>query len=122
MGIVKGKLQPCANSANCVCSEYPQSPAAMEAIPCTDSPAEAMAKLTQIVSHMPRSRVVSQTDGYLHAEFRSALFRFADDVEFRIDQHASVIHFRSASRIGLFDLGANRARMKEITAAFLSDG
>jgi uncharacterized protein (DUF1499 family) len=46
------------------------------------------------------------------------IFRFVDDVEFWIDAKNQVIHFRSASRVGHSDLGANRARMESIRKAF----
>jgi uncharacterized protein (DUF1499 family) len=62
---------------------------------------------------MPRSRLVSSRDGYLHAEFRSRLLGFVDDVEFSIDEAEQLIHFRSASRVGYSDLGVNRKRMEE---------
>lgn len=73
-----------------------------------------MERLKSIVAGMPRAKVVSSTDRYLHAEFTSALFRFVDDVEFLIDPDAKQIHFRSASRVGYSDLGANRRRMEAI--------
>jgi uncharacterized protein (DUF1499 family) len=53
-------------------------------------------------------------------EFRSALFRFVDDVEFVLDDSARVIHFRSASRAGYYDFGVNRRRMQEISDRYLS--
>jgi uncharacterized protein (DUF1499 family) len=56
--------------------------------------------------------------GYLHAEFRSALFGFVDDVEFRMDETAGRIDVRSASRTGYFDFGVNRRRVEEIRARF----
>jgi len=41
-----------------------------------------------------------------------------DDVEFRIDEAAGVIHVRSASRKGYWDLGVNRRRVEAIREAF----
>ena len=120
MGLVDGKLQPCRQSSNCLCSEFAQSPGAAEAIAFQGSPTAAMTKLSNIVRQWPRSRIVTQSENYLHAEIQSLVFRFCDDVEFRIDPDASLIHFRSASRVGLFDLGVNRQRMDQITKAFLS--
>jgi uncharacterized protein (DUF1499 family) len=40
--------------------------------------------------------------------------RFVDDVEFRYDAAAEVVHVRSASRIGRSDLGANRKRIEAL--------
>jgi len=55
---------------------------------------------------------------YLHAEARSLLFRFVDDVEFLFDADKQVIHVRSASRTGYSDLGVNRRRVERIRRAF----
>jgi uncharacterized protein (DUF1499 family) len=40
--------------------------------------------------------------------------RFVDDVEFLLDEGKSVIHVRSASRVGHSDLGVNRKRIEAI--------
>ena len=65
---------------------------------------------------LPRTTVVTATGTYLHAEFRSAVFRFVDDVEFHADEAAGVIQVRSGSRIGFSDLGVNRRRIEAIRA------
>ena len=41
-----------------------------------------------------------------------------DDIEFYIDEENKIIHFKSASRVGYSDLGANRKRMDEIIKLF----
>jgi len=121
IGLVDGKLRSCEGWPNCVCSEDFDDSAgegAMQPIPYKGPAATAMETLVQVVSRMSGARIVTQSDHYMHAEFTSSVFRFTDDVEFRIDEEASVIHFRSASRVGLFDLGANRARMEKVAAQF----
>ena len=82
------------------------------------SAADAMARLKRVLAAMPRVRVVTETETYLHAESTSLVFRFVDDVEFLIDPEARVVHFRSASRAGRADLGVNRARMEAVRRAF----
>ncbi len=77
-----------------------------------------MEKLRQVIAEFPRTKVITATDDYLHVEFASAIFRFTDDVEFYVDERNSVIHVRSASRVGYSDMGANRRRIEEIRAAF----
>jgi len=77
-----------------------------------------MDKLKRVVNKIPRTNVVTAGDNYLHAEFRSRIFRFVDDVEFLVEPEAKRIGFRSASRVGYSDLGVNRRRMEEIRAAF----
>lgn len=67
---------------------------------------------------MPRTRIVKEDGVYLHAEVRSFLFRFVDDLEFLIDTEQSLIHMRSASRTGYSDLGVNRRRVEHVRKAF----
>jgi len=50
------------------------------------------------------------------------VWRFVDDVEFYLDETARVVHFRSASRMGYYDFGMNRRRMKEISEQYLAAG
>jgi uncharacterized protein (DUF1499 family) len=52
-----------------------------------------------------------------HAEFRSALFGFVDDVEFHFDP-PGVIQVRSASRVGYSDWGVNQERVETIRTRF----
>ena len=86
----------------------------MAALRYQGSQQQAMERLKKIVADMPRAKIVAAGNEYLCAEFTSRLFRFVDDVEFLIDPAERVIHFRSASRVGYSDLGANRRRMEEI--------
>lgn len=76
--------------------------------------AGAKEALKTIVGILPRTKLVEETERYLHYEFTSFLLRFVDDVEFVFDEATKVIHFRSASRTGYSDLGVNRRRMEEI--------
>ena len=80
---------------------------------------DARKRLLGIVRALPRVTVVEDTGNYLKVEVRSALFSFVDDVEFEFDDAAKVIHFRSASRLGYYDLGVNRRRMETIIREFL---
>jgi uncharacterized protein (DUF1499 family) len=44
-----------------------------------------------------------------------------DDGEFLLDRERSVIHLRSASRLGYSDLGKNRSRIEEIRREFSNE-
>ena len=83
-------------------------------------PFAALEAIAEIVKSLPRTKIVRQEGGYLHAEFTSSIFRYVDDVEFLLDAEAKLIHFRSASRRGYGDLGANRNRMEAISQRFAS--
>jgi uncharacterized protein (DUF1499 family) len=112
-------LAPCPDSPNCVSTKSNDPDRTMAPLPYLTSGRESMDRLVAIVREMKRATIVSATPSYLHVEFRSALFRFVDDVEFALDDSARVIHFRSASRTGYYDFGVNRKRMKEISDRYL---
>ena len=118
LGENNGRLAPCPNSPNCVSTQNADSQHMIEAIVFDGSPEDAIRKLKAVLAVIPRMQIVTETENYLHAEATSLIFRFRDDVEFYIDRQANVIHFRSASRVGNSDLGANRKRMEEIRKAF----
>ena len=73
--------------------------------------------LLKVLSVVPRTEIVEQTDTYIHALSKSRIFKFVDDVEFYLPANESVIHLRSASRVGEFDLGVNRRRSEQIRLA-----
>ena len=53
----------------------------------------------------------------IDAVFRIAVFGFKDDVEMFVestDNQKSMLHIKSASRVGYSDLGVNRRRVKRI--------
>jgi uncharacterized protein (DUF1499 family) len=63
---------------------------------------------------MERATVVRHEGNYLHAEFRSKLIGFVDDVEFTYDDQARALHVRSASRLGRRDFEVNRRRVEAL--------
>lgn len=121
LGVTGGKLAPCPSSPNCVCSQTADPLHRIEPLTYKGSPAEARARLKEVLAGFPRVRIATESDNYLHAEFTSLLFRFVDDVEFLIEP-GGTIQVRSASRAGRSDLGVNRARMEAIRRAFASAG
>ena len=62
---------------------------------------------------MRRTEIVWESGNSLYAVFRTPL-GFTDDVQFLADEKAGVIHVRSASRVGYWDLGLNRKRIENI--------
>ena len=112
------ELSPCPNRPNCVSSLSADSDHRIEPLAFSISVDEALARLKQVLLNEPRTRIVKEEGGYLHAEARSFLFRFVDDVEFLLDADKQVIHVRSASRLGYSDLGVNRRRVERIRRAF----
>ena len=120
LGVKDGKLAPCPNSPNCVCSQTPQTDSQhyIQPLSYNSTTPEAIAKLKDVIQGMSRAKLISETSTYLYAEFTSQLMGYVDDVEFWIDERAKVIHVRSASRLGKSDLGVNRKRVEEIRRQF----
>jgi len=77
-----------------------------------------MSRLKAVLANQTRTQIVKEEGDYLHAECRSLIFRFVDDLEFYLDRRGKKIHVRSASRTGTYDWGVNRRRVEAIRKAF----
>lgn len=117
LGVVDGQLRPCPATPNAVCSQTDSPNHRLAPVAFQGDPAEAWQRLKQAVKALPRTQIITEKDGYLHAESTSLLFRFVDDVEFLLDAPARQIHFHSASRVGHSDLGVNRQRIEAVRKA-----
>ena len=107
-------LFACPNSPNCVSTTAEVESQAIAPYRFQKPQYEAKALLIKIFSEFPRTELVKEEVDYLHFEVRSFFFRFVDDVEFRFDEAAKTIHFRSAARSGYYDFGVNRKRMEDL--------
>ena len=114
LGVQNGKLTPCPSSPNCVSTQSDDSSKKMESLPFEEDLNKTKQKVKTILESYPRTEIQKEDDHYIHATFKTKLFRFTDDVEFYFDEEEQVVHFRSASRVGYSDLGKNRSRMEEI--------
>ncbi len=123
-GVTNGEFLPCPSSPNCVSSMAATPEGFIEPIDYTGLSREvAQLKLTAILKSEIDCRIIEikeMNDGssYIHAEFRSKFFRFVDDVEFLFPQNKSIIHVRSASRVGYSDMGVNRKRVERLRLRF----
>ena len=112
------RLTPCPNSPNCVSSLAENNKQFIEPIPFKDEHTIVQHELLEILDTFKRVQVVRRDDNYVHAEFKSFVFRFVDDVEFYFDDVQKVIQIKSASRKGYSDLGVNRRRLEKIRKLF----
>jgi uncharacterized protein (DUF1499 family) len=118
LGVVNDRFAPCPDSPNCVSTQAADVEHRIEPIPFDGPTDRVVQRLKSAIATVPRMRIVTEKDDYIHAEATSLIFRFVDDVEFLVDREAKLIHFRSASRVGRSDLGVNRSRMERIRRAF----
>lgn len=120
LGVSGETLKDCPITPNCFSSmdndSQDNAPIIFEG-----SRAKAREKLVGIINSLARTTIIEERSNYIRVEFRSQLIGFVDDVEFLLSQEQgdrTQIDFRSASRLGLSDLGVNKARMKKIKALF----
>ncbi len=58
--------------------------------------------------------ITSDDGDFVQAVTTTPLMRYRDDVMLRFDSEKGVIHVRSSSRLGIGDMGANRARVERM--------
>ena len=119
LGVANGKLAACPSAPHCVSSQA-EGRHAIEPAKFTGSRDEASRKLGEIMRGMPGARIITETPDYLRAEFSSRVFHYVDDVEIYVDGRSKLVQFRSSSRNGYFDFGANRGRIEGIRKKFLA--
>ena len=119
LGVTGGRLKACPDSPNCILSQAEGDPAHYLApIKYDFDDKTAYDRVIKVINSMERTKIITMTDNYIHAEFTTKIMRYVDDVEFYFDYKNKTIHFRSASRIGYSDMGLNRKRMTEVAARF----
>lgn len=116
------RLEPCPDSPNCVCSDAADKVHAVAPLRLAVPAAQAWAAAREAVAKMPRTRIVTESAEYLHAECASAVFRFIDDLELQLRAGEGIIAVRSASRLGYSDFGVNRHRVKQLHAVLAARG
>ena len=118
LGAQDGRLAACGRRLNCVSSQADPGDARryVAPIPFKGDARAALAAARKAVEGMRRAAVIRQEGNYLHAEFRSRLLGFIDDVELVFDERAGVLHVRSASRLGRRDFNVNRERVEALRA------
>ena len=118
LGLKNQLLSPCPRTPNCVSSQEKNSQHRIQPITFEGSLEVAKERLYRAINSMRGTRIITQEDVYWHVEFTTQLLRFIDDVEFYFDESQSLIHVRSASRQGYWDLGVNRRRVETIRSRF----
>lgn len=103
LGVQGGELSPCTSSAHCARQDWPTANLQLD-----------LQRVIAAVRDTPRTIIVEERDGYIHAEASSALFGFVDDLELLANQDTGMIQARSISRLGDSDLGVNSARLDRL--------
>ena len=122
LGVSDGTLALCPNKPNCVSSDAGDPKHQIQNYTLSLISDEAWQAVRESVLKLPRTKIVTDSDGYLHAECRSALFGFVDDLELYLGPDVEVIAIRSAARLGFSDLGVNRKRVEQLRLMLADHG
>ena len=109
LGVHAGSLSPCESSAHCARADWAVA-----------DPEAALASLQGVIAASPRTLIVEQRPGYLHATATSQLFGFVDDLELYAQEGNGSLQARSVSRLGDSDLGVNSQRLQALHPALVS--
>ena len=114
LGVKDSRLRACPTTPNCVSSDEVGGTHAVAPFQPSMPATDAWRALREIVASLPRTRVITATEDYLHAECRSAVFGFVDDLELHLRPAQNLVAVRSAARLGRSDFGVNRRRVEHL--------
>jgi uncharacterized protein (DUF1499 family) len=120
LGVVNGRLAGCPERANCLCSQSSSPQHHIEPIDLPGSVHDAIPAVQAVIERQPRTKIITATDDYLHAEFTTWLFHVIDDIEFHVDADSRLLHFRSAARTQHIDFGSHRARLEKLRGEIIA--
>ena len=118
-----GRLKPAPSSPNCVSSDAAPTDKLhyVDALVVKGDPAAAWDAAVRSLSSWALATVEHSDDAYMHVECSTRFWGFVDDLELHLRRSASengsercTIAVRSASRLGLSDLGVNRSRVESL--------
>ena len=81
----------------------------------------AFKKAVKIVSETPRTKIVEQTNSYIHAEAKTKWRRYTDDLLIQAIPEKGIIQVRSESRVGIGDNGVNQRRIDDFAYRLMTE-
>ncbi|MCK0153841.1 DUF1499 domain-containing protein [Alcanivorax sp. S6407] len=106
-------LPPCPNSPNCVSSLSGDKDRWVAPLQVSDNRETSLQRVQSVLDGLPRVQYDVVGQARIQARFKSMVLRFTDDVTFYVRENG-VVEVRSASRVGYWDLGANRRRVESL--------
>ena len=107
-------LLDCPDTPNCVSSLAKNPKLRVEPFKLKKDPKTNWDIVHKMVASLPRTKIVSADKSDIHAECRSMIFRFVDDLTLHLSPSNGIIDIRSASRTGYSDFGVNRRRVENL--------
>lgn len=112
----------CPDSPNCVSSDASDKEHQVAPYLLAVSGETFWTIVPEVIEQQPGCAIVRQTQDFLHAQCRSAFFRFIDDLKLELRTEQNMIAVYSASRLGYSDFGVNRERIESLRTALIKDG
>ena len=122
LGIHNNQLTTCPTSPNCVSSDAFDDGHKVAPFHFNAAATDTWKKVKTTVLEIPRTKIITETEDYLHAECSSATFGFVDDLELHLRSSEGMIAIRSASRLGYSDFGVNRERIETLRSSLKEQG
>lgn len=121
IGLENDKFFSCSHQSNCVNSMASASDKKHYVAPLIieKTKKDILAFIIDHLKKWQRTKLMTQTDKYLHFEIKSAFFGFIDDLEIFWPKGDEYLHFKSSSRIGYTDFGVNRKRVEQLKKELL---
>lgn len=101
VGGEEGSLMPCSKTPNCFRTSI--------ALP--QQKKSPIAVISKLVSNQANTKIVSQSQNYLHAVAHSSFFHFKDDIEIVWNEKNKELWIRSKARVGYYDFDVNKKRV-----------
>ena len=112
-------IKECGDAPHCVSTKSSSPKRTIQPIIFNGAKSEFKQIAMAVIESMPRSKIVTADDNYIHAEFTSSMMKFVDDFELYFDENKKMIDLRSSARVGYYDFGVNLKRSKEFEIEFL---
>lgn len=109
-----GTFVECPTSPNCVSSDSTSEQHQVAAFTINPDAADLWQSVKVVVATLPRTTLAVDQAQYLHAECRSALMGYVDDLQLQLRPDQGIIAVYSASRLGHSDFGVNRERVEHL--------
>ena len=110
LGVINGLLACIPKTPNAVSSQTTEKDKKVEPFPFKHGLQESKYSIKEVLDIYDGIEIFEEDKNYIYAVSTTSKMRFHDDIEFFFDERTKVVHFRSASRVGYFDMGLNRKR------------
>jgi len=118
VGVEAGDFKPLKESPNGVSSQTSNIEKKVSPLEMNASVPVAIESIKRQILSYDNTKLIKESDNYLHFVFTTKGFHFKDDVEFYFDSKNNIIDFKSQSRIGYSDMGVNKERYEMIKSDF----